>query len=90
MTFDIACLLSSELTRQKQYKEAKLINFAAIEGYRKVLGEEDMHTLTALHNFGSLLNDGLQDHEGALDCFQQVLRGEEKVLGKAHPDTLTR
>ena len=30
----------------------------------------------------------MEDYEGALDYHQQALRGEEKVLGKTHPDTL--
>eukprot|EP00518_Triparma_eleuthera_P016242 CAMPEP_0197558154 /NCGR_PEP_ID=MMETSP1320-20131121/18564_1 /TAXON_ID=91990 /ORGANISM="Bolidomonas sp., Strain RCC2347" /LENGTH=62 /DNA_ID=CAMNT_0043119435 /DNA_START=1 /DNA_END=186 /DNA_ORIENTATION=- len=30
----------------------------------------------------------MEDYEGALDYFQQVSRGKEKVLGKTHPSTL--
>ena len=30
----------------------------------------------------------MEDYEGALNCYQQALRGNEKVFGKAYPDTL--
>ena len=30
----------------------------------------------------------MKDYEGALDYYQQALRGKEKVLGKTHPETL--
>ena len=30
----------------------------------------------------------MESYEVALDYFQQALRGQEKVLGKTHPDTL--
>ena len=30
----------------------------------------------------------MEDYEGALDCYQQALRGKEKALGKTNPGTL--
>ena len=57
------------------------------EGRRRVLGEEHKKTLDSLKNMGIVLND-LKDYEGALDYYQQALRGMKKVLGKTHPDTL--
>ena len=30
----------------------------------------------------------MEDYEGALDYYQQALKGQEKVLALTHPDTL--
>ena len=64
-----------------------MVHLAALEGRRRVLGEEHMDTLASLNNMGCLLDD-IEDYGGALDFYQQALRVKEKVLGKTHPDTL--
>ena len=49
---------------KKQYKEAKEIHLAALEGRRRALGGEHMmDTLASLNNMGCLLDD-LEDYEG--------------------------
>ena len=30
----------------------------------------------------------MEDYEGTLDYYQQALRGQDKFLGKSHPETL--
>ena len=48
---------------------------------------EDKKTLGSLNNMGIVLHH-MEDYEGELAYFQQALRGEEKIFGKTHPDTL--
>ena len=59
----------------------------ALEGRRRVLGEEHKKTLDSMKNMGAPLFH-MEDYKGALDYLQQTLRMKEKILGKSHPDTL--
>ena len=70
-----------------KYEEAKVFKLAALEGRRRVLGEEHKDTLGSLNNMGVLLHN-MEDYEGSLSYYQQALRVKEKTLGKTHPDTL--
>ena len=88
VTYEIAYSLGIKLKKKGKYEEAKVFYLAALEGLRRVLGDEHKTTLTTMYNMGVLLNDGLKDYEGAVDYYQQALRVQEKVLGKTHPDTL--
>ena len=64
-----------------------MYKLTALEGRRRVLGEEHIATLTWLNNLGGILHY-MEDYKGALNYYQQALRVQEKVLGKTHPDTL--
>ena len=82
VTFEIANDLGSWLDKNKgQYKEAKGFYLAALEGRRRVLGDEHKDTLVSLNNMGVVL-DLMKDSEGALDYYEQTLRVQEKVLGR--------
>ena len=70
-----------------EYEKAEGFKLAALEGRRRVLGEEHKDTLDSLSNMGVVLLY-LKDYEGALDYNQQALRARERVLGKTHPSTL--
>ena len=69
------------------YEEAKVIWLAALEGRRRGLGEEYKLNPDSLNVMGGVLND-LKDCKGALNYYQQALRGQERVLGKTQPYTL--
>ena len=86
-TYHIANDLGIRLDEKGKYEEAKVFKLAALEGQRRVLGEEHENTLNSMNNMGPLL-DNMEDYEGALGYLQQALRVQEKVLGKTHPDTL--
>merc|ERR1719506_3274941 len=88
VTYDIANSLGANLMEKGKYEEAKVSYLAALEGRRRVLGDEHKDTLDSRHKMGILL-DKMEDYEGALDYYQQALRGYEMVLGKTHPNTLT-
>ena len=60
---------------------------AALEGQRRVLGEEHKATFASLGDMGIILKK-MGDYEGPLVYYQQALRVQQKVLGKTHPDTL--
>ena len=87
VTCDVATTLRGRLGQEGKVEEEKVFFLAALEGTRRVLGEEHKKTLASLNNMGAALDD-LKDHEGGLDYYQQALRRKEKVLGKNHPDTL--
>ena len=87
VTYDAASQLGGELDHQGQFEEAKEFYLAALEGYRRVPGEEHKDTLMLLNITGVLLLN-TKDYEGALDYFQEELRVLEKVVGKNYPDTL--
>ena len=70
-----------------RFNMAKVFFNIALEGYRRVLGEEHKSTLGTLNNMGAVLQN-IEDYAGSLDYFQEALRVQEKVLGKTHPDTL--
>ena len=69
-------------------QQAKAFKLAALEGGRRVPGEEHNDTLASLNNMGWLLQL-MKDWKGALDYYQQALSAYERVLGKKNPDTLT-
>ena len=80
--------LGEGLSEKGKYEEAKVFYLAALEGQRRVLGDEHKNTLASLHNMGRLLYS-MEDYEGALAYNQQALGAQEKELGKTHPSTLT-
>ena len=92
--FDVRALLLEVRKRMRKvleekgkWEEAKVFYLAALEGYRRVLGKGEMKTLGSLNNLGCL-RQFMEDYEGALDYYQQALKGKEKILRKAHPGTL--
>ena len=87
VTYQVVKQLGGDLKEKGEYEEAKVFYLAALEGRRRVLGEEHKDTLATLNSMRVVLQI-VKDYEGALDYFQQALRGEEKVLGKTHPSTL--
>ena len=52
VTYSAANDLGAKLEKEGQYEEAKVIHLAALEGRRRVLGEE--HTLASLNNRGGV------------------------------------
>ena len=87
VTYDAETQLGGALRRRGHSEGAKELWLAALEGYRRVLGEEHKDTLDSLNKMGVVLRK-MEDDEGALDYYQQALRGKEEVLRKTHPDTL--
>ena len=70
-----------------RYEELKGFLLAALEGRRRVLGEEHKNTLATLNNL-ELVFQHMEDNERAPDYYQQALRVQEKAMGKTHPGTL--
>ena len=70
------------------WKIAKVFMLAALGGRGGVLGEEHKIALASLNSMGIILDEGLKDYEGALDCYQRSLTVKWKGLVKTHPDTL--
>ena len=66
----IACE-GERLDDQGKYEEAKVFYLAALEGQRRVLGEEHKKTLPSLNSMGILLKK-MEDYEGALGYYQQA------------------
>ena len=87
VTYDIANQLGMVLEEKGKYEEAKVFYLAALEGRRRVLGDEHKKTLASMFNLGNNHNN-LEDHKVALDYYQQAHMMGEKVMGKTHPDTL--
>ena len=87
VTYDVANSLGGKLRKNGQFEEVKVFYLAALEGRRRVLGEEHKDTLASLNNMGVVVR-AMDDNEGSLDYYQQACRAQEKVLGKTHPDTL--
>ena len=88
VAYNIANSLGVVLDKRKgKYDEAKVFYLAALEGQRRVLGEEHKKTLDSLNNMGVILAM-MKDYGEALSYYQQALRVGEKVIGKSHPDTL--
>eukprot|EP00518_Triparma_eleuthera_P004837 CAMPEP_0182464466 /NCGR_PEP_ID=MMETSP1319-20130603/8660_1 /TAXON_ID=172717 /ORGANISM="Bolidomonas pacifica, Strain RCC208" /LENGTH=512 /DNA_ID=CAMNT_0024664109 /DNA_START=147 /DNA_END=1685 /DNA_ORIENTATION=- len=87
VTYGIGSDLGVKLHEKGKHEEAKVFKLAALEGRRRVLGNEHKDTLSSMTNMGNLLDD-TGDHEGALDYYQQAVRVQEKLLGKTHPSTL--
>ena len=87
VTYNVANEVGIQLYEKGKYEETKVFYLTALEGGRRVHGEEHKSTLDSLSNMGTVL-DLMKDYAGALDYFEQALRGSERVLGKTHPDTL--
>ena len=87
--YAIASSLGDALRWQGTYEEAQEFLYTALEGRRSVLGEGHRATLITLTNLRALLNDDLEDYEGALRLLQLALAEKSMVLGKTHPDTQT-
>mmetsp|Transcript_12506 Transcript_12506/g.22801 ORF Transcript_12506/g.22801 Transcript_12506/m.22801 type:complete len:605 (-) Transcript_12506:35-1849(-) len=74
-------------------KEAKEVYKTWLMGQEKIMqrlpsSEEDQRgMLVTLMNVGAV-NYTLQNYEKALEFYQRALKGEERTLGKAHPNTL--
>lgn len=88
VTYIVTNKLGEVLYTEKKFEEAKVLWLAALEGRRRVLGEEHKDSLFSLNYMWLVLNE-LKDYTGALDYYLQVPMVQEKVLGKTHPHTLT-
>jgi tetratricopeptide (TPR) repeat protein len=75
------------LERQGKYEEAEAMH-QRVEGYERVLGVDDLHTLTSISNLGLAL-ERQGKYEEAEAMHRRALEGREKMLGVEHPDTLT-
>lgn len=58
-----------------------------LEQTRRTLGNEHPHTLTARHNWASVVAEQRRWEEAEAG-FRDVLKGQRRVLGNDHPDTL--
>ena len=74
---------------QEKYKEAEQMHRQALEGLKKVLGEEHPNTLDSMNSLAIVLNNQGK-YEKAEQMHRQALEGSMKVLDKEHPDTLDR
>ena len=86
-TYTIANDLGAQMWMKGKHGEARAFYIAALEGRRRLLGEEHKESLGLLNNLGMALSE-VKDYEGAIEYYQQALTVQEKVLGKTHPDTL--
>ena len=68
VTYHVANELGGELRLKGQVEEAKVFLLAALEGRRKVLGEENRKTLMSLNTLGIVLRK-MKDNEGALSYY---------------------
>ena len=59
----------------------------ALEGRRRVLGNDHPDTLGSINNMGSVL-DSLGRYEEALPYYEESLEGRRRVLGNDHLSTL--
>ena len=84
ITYFIATDLGIAFDEKGEHEEAKVYYLAALEGRRRVLGEDHKDTLDTVNNLGVLSYD-MGDYEGALAYYEEALKGEEKILGRAHP-----
>lgn len=84
VTYFIATDLGIAFDEKGQHEEAKVYYLAALEGRRRVLGDDHKDTLDTVNNLGVLSYD-MGDYEGSLAYYEEALKGEERVLGKAHP-----
>ena len=66
VAYDISNNLGEELMKKGGHEEAKVFYLAALEGRRRVLGEEHKKTLSSLCGLGDFLLD-TGDYTGALD-----------------------
>ena len=57
VTCDIANQLGIELEMKGTYEEAKVYKLAALEGRRRLLGEEHKKTLASLNNMGNVFKE---------------------------------
>ncbi|KAJ6471967.1 hypothetical protein C8R45DRAFT_1078138 [Mycena sanguinolenta] len=71
----------------KRYTEAEELEVIAVERQRKLMGEDDLNTLDAMHRL-SLTYTGLGRYEEALKLQVVVLEKYRDLLGDDHVDTL--
>ena len=72
---------------QGKYKEARDITNSAYEKRIRLLGDEDIDTIDAMHKLAITLND-LSLYDEAFKLQENVLALRKKYLGEKHPDTI--
>ena len=65
VTYNIANELGAGLYEESEYEEAKVLLLAALEGRRRLLGEEHKDALGTLNNLG-------KDHQSSKDCARNL------------------
>ncbi|GMH80242.1 hypothetical protein TL16_g08463 [Triparma laevis f. inornata] len=60
--------LGCELAEKEEHEEAREVHERCLAGRMKVLGEDHKDTCATLNNLGLVYNDGLKNHEKALEC----------------------
>ena len=65
-------------TGRSMIGEALTLIYAAVEGNMRVLGLENKKNLASLNGLGTFLYN-LDDNEGALRYFEDLLTGQEKM-----------
>ena len=71
--------------KDPEYREARYRE--ALEGFRRVLGNDHPDTLISIANMGSLYTD-MGDYAEAEPYFREALEGHRRVLGDGHHMTL--
>jgi tetratricopeptide (TPR) repeat protein len=71
-----------------QYRQALALEEQALNGYRRVLGDDHPDTLEAMNNLATT-HWALGDLDSARQLHEQTVAGYRRVLGKDHPHTLT-
>jgi tetratricopeptide (TPR) repeat protein len=71
----------------RQYKEAHKIFLAVVEKWKKCLGDEHAHTLTAMLSLSATYYQ-LEEFHKAEELEVIVLEKRKQLLGDDHPDTL--
>ena len=81
------------LIELKRFKEAKSLMCKTMPGARRVLGENNELTLRMRWNYGEALYQAegatLDDLREAVTTLEEVERTARRVLGGAHPVTIT-
>ena len=80
VTYDITNQLGIKLVQKAKLEEAKVFHLAALEGRRRVLGDEHKKTLASLNNMVIILLK-MENYQGELDYYQQALRGKGEGVG---------
>ena len=75
------------LSSRGQYQQALTLQEQALDGRRRVLGDDHPDTLSSMNDLAETRRN-LGDLQSAHDLHEQTLTARRRVLGDDHPDTL--
>jgi tetratricopeptide (TPR) repeat protein len=84
----VAAWVARHDSERGDYAAARPLNQKVLEAFRRLLGAEDLHTLTAMNNLAlTLMAQG--DLARARELEEKVLAAFRRLLGAEHPHSLT-